>query len=447
MKSLAGYFIAVLALMLVCRPAEAGTCKLSIMIDRSGSMKTVRPSDNRTRCEVATAAAVDAINAFAMADLYKVNEGRQFSSSDVYDLNCPAGGSDAEKLVSIWGFEHGVFTHITNGFVPFRMAVGLLQTSPYYKNVAPAGSTHPVYAPAECDYGETPLAQGMCESARDFPTGALPTGEVRSGIILTDGEENASEHTIAVTFPYCRLAGETDSPDLTNPNNWASRVKSEYLSRHVSTYGFLFDDGGTISAAAVAAKAGGSAQTKFGDFGPRGIQSGGLSALALPLSPRAYPAALDTVFLQGLATQTGGTYNTVLDSAAVSPGASLVDTDGDGIPDFRDLCDAKGCVDQDFDGIPDVIDQCLFTLEDGNGPNPADGCPDGDADGIPDDRDQCATKREDYVPPKPTDGCPAPAAPAPAMPAGLAILLGLGMLGCGCFVVTRKPQKRAVSLG
>jgi outer membrane protein OmpA-like peptidoglycan-associated protein len=74
------------------------------------------------------------------------------------------------------------------------------------------------------------------------------------------------------------------------------------------------------------------------------------------------------------------------------------DSDGDGVPDSRDLCpntpsglkvDASGCPpDEDNDGIPDYRDKCLRT--------PArvqvdeDGCPlDSDNDGVPDYLDLC----------------------------------------------------------
>src|SRR5262249_12867297 len=150
---------------------------------------------------------------------------------------------------------------------------------------------------------------------------------------------------------------------------------------------------------------------RISDWGPA---TGAPLAFAAAPS-RAYPSSFDATLFGALAAQTGGTSTVVLDTQPVSPDASLIDSDGDGIPDFRDLCDAPGCVDGDRDGIPDVIDDCPFTLEDGNGPDPGDGCPDGDGDGIPDDSDQCRNKLEDYVPPKPTDGCPKPqlaAAPA-----------------------------------
>ena len=83
---------------------------------------------------------------------------------------------------------------------------------------------------------------------------------------------------------------------------------------------------------------------------------------------------------------------------------SLVDTDGDGIPDIRDLCptlpedkdgfqDEDGCpdLDNDGDGIPDALDKCPNEPEDKDGFEDEDGCPDldNDQDGIPDASDLC----------------------------------------------------------
>jgi OmpA-OmpF porin, OOP family len=65
------------------------------------------------------------------------------------------------------------------------------------------------------------------------------------------------------------------------------------------------------------------------------------------------------------------------------------DTDGDGIPDSRDMCvlepedvdgylDNDGCpdVDNDLDGIPDTADKCPLAPEDPDGYEDTDGCPD-----------------------------------------------------------------------
>jgi outer membrane protein OmpA-like peptidoglycan-associated protein len=76
-----------------------------------------------------------------------------------------------------------------------------------------------------------------------------------------------------------------------------------------------------------------------------------------------------------------------------------LDSDGDGIPDYLDLCpgtrpgsavNAQGCdiSDKDGDGIPDNLDKCPDSPP-GMKVGP-DGCPlDSDGDGIPDDQDEC----------------------------------------------------------
>jgi hypothetical protein len=99
------------------------------------------------------------------------------------------------------------------------------------------------------------------------------------------------------------------------------------------------------------------------------------------------------------------------------------DTDGDGIPDFRDNCrrqpedfdgfqDTDGCpdLDNDGDGIPDSLDLCPNDAEDLDGFEDTDGCPDldNDGDGIVDSRDMCPNEPEDLDGFEDADGCPDP---------------------------------------
>ncbi|MBS4034210.1 MAG: OmpA family protein [Ignavibacterium sp.] len=76
----------------------------------------------------------------------------------------------------------------------------------------------------------------------------------------------------------------------------------------------------------------------------------------------------------------------------------ITDSDGDGVPDKKDLCpdtppgvivDEFGCpVDTDRDGVPDYLDKCPNTPV--NIPVDENGCPsDADGDGVPDFRDLC----------------------------------------------------------
>jgi hypothetical protein len=97
------------------------------------------------------------------------------------------------------------------------------------------------------------------------------------------------------------------------------------------------------------------------------------------------------------------------------------DTDGDGIPDFRDGCprsaedldgyrDADGCPDpdNDSDGVPDGYDGRPLLMEDYDGFEDEDGVPDldNDGDGIVDERDMCPNEREDLDGFEDEDGCP-----------------------------------------
>jgi outer membrane protein OmpA-like peptidoglycan-associated protein len=94
-------------------------------------------------------------------------------------------------------------------------------------------------------------------------------------------------------------------------------------------------------------------------------------------------------------------------------GEGPLDDDGDGIPNFRDLCpetpigatvDKKGCPsDGDGDEVLDGLDACPDTPA--GWPTDSDGCPlDTDADGVPDGRDSCANTPEGAV--VDFEGCP-----------------------------------------
>ncbi len=377
--------------------ANAATCKLSIVIDQSGSMTTLRTDGSgQTRCYAAATGAKNAIAAYVNGNLYDIVGGQIRSTGDEYDLNCP---NLSDRLASIWVFwtdssaSNPTMYNITNGFVRADDAATALVSSGLV--IVKNGTT---IVPKDQCQGWTPLAQTMCRSARDFSAGPPPAGEIRKGIILTDGEENWSDvEPLDTGESRCRLPGELEAPD---PNSgWGARVVDEYLSRGVAATGFLF--GGQI-----------------------------LTIAAIdPAGAAAAPAATtsDQVFFQTLAQVTGGYYTYAADTIVLDPNR---DTDGDGIPDYRDFCPFNLCAgnDLDNDGIPNDQDQCIFDQEDGNGAYPADGCPDSDGDSVPDDFDLCPTAYEDHLPPKPDDGCPA-AKPVPAVPLPLTGLFALGLVG------------------
>src|SRR5262245_7461547 len=107
--------------------------------------------------------------------------------------------------------------------------------------------------------------------------------------------------------------------------------------------------------------------------------------------------------------------------ASVPAVPAPADSDGDGIPDERDLCpqapenvdgfqDGDGCpeLDTDRDGIMDVRDGCPDQPEDHGGFQDDDGCPtpDNDQGRMPDDRDKCPNDPEAYNSVDDDYGCP-----------------------------------------
>ncbi len=122
-------------------------------------------------------------------------------------------------------------------------------------------------------------------------------------------------------------------------------------------------------------------------------------------------AALGTGLVEGMGAPS---YRVFLAISYRSP--DVIDTDGDGIPDFKDSCphqaedfdgfqDQDGCPDpdNDADGVPDTSDDC----PDIPGPANAGGCPDRDGDRVPDFRDACPDQPADpRIDPARSDGCP-----------------------------------------
>lgn len=419
--------VGIITLFAFTRAAEAGTCRISITVDHSGSMATPRADhslkpngDPQTRCFAASTAVLQLLSAYGGANVFDITQlpgAVVVSSNDVYDTTCP---NDADRLVSIRVFRQldfplgSFFDLVTkNGFEPWEQAFTDWQKSIYYDV-----NTH---SPTETCVGGTPLAAAMCTSAADFPQGLPAAGELRQGYIFTDGGENASD------LASCRVASDPVDPGAPGSGGWGDRVTAAFTSRGIEGHGFLFMEGAQTLLARNASIA---------RLEPEQAQ-----LLLRPQSATAPPATTDQMFLSSFATQTRGSFTALPDTMQIAPSVALVDTDGDGVPDFRDFCPFGMCKDTDGDQIPDSVDACLVDeFEDGNGPFPADGCSDFDSDGIIDGKDLCPTLLEDWYPPKPNDGCPRVGVAAPATPGVMLGLLGAGMLGLGIMHVRRSRR-------
>lgn len=126
-----------------------------------------------------------------------------------------------------------------------------------------------------------------------------------------------------------------------------------------------------------------------------------------------YGIGLEAWIIDNMAVNFNGTYDYIAnyhDYFHFSLGVKFrlgkaKDTDGDGIPDKKDVCphhpgipEMSGCPDADEDGIVDSLDRCPTK----KGLHEFQGCPDRDRDGIPDIDDQCPRKRGL----KELNGCP-----------------------------------------
>jgi hypothetical protein len=236
-----------------------------------------------------------------------------------------------------------------------------------------------------CPASATPLAQAMCRVAVHFPVDSDPINDAWVVKTFTDGQENWSKNvTLEANETACRLASDTD------PEMWRTRVQNLYTSRGIVADTVLFGPGGATTNLLPQSRGEGQVEESSLDA----------NAVVAALSP-------DEVFFAALAQATHGTYQQV--STSVAPSVSKIDSDGDGIPDFRDACpqNVSCAADADHDGVLDAVDACPTLAEDGHWPNPNDGCPDTDSDGVRNGPDFCSTLREDGRPPFPADGCPA----------------------------------------
>ncbi|QSQ19185.1 thrombospondin type 3 repeat-containing protein [Pyxidicoccus parkwayensis] len=374
------------AVLLGAIRAEAD-CKLIINVDRTGSMQATR-ADGQTRCAVAQNSVITILEYYDMGKDFDITKPYEVPQPRAeFALNCPQGpGTAGTRLVQVREFRGSTMKAVwpEGGFKTVEDAMAYLMFNlGWYDN----GGRSKVACPSE----DTPMAQAMCRAAREFPAGPPPAGEFRMVKTTTDGGENAS-HSVTLNPGEARCVVDGE-PEAT----WRSRVMNEYASRGIVADSVLWEVGGSTSLRRTVAEpieaASGEARDAV-EVTPRGL--GNLAESS------------DFQFFSALAQATGGRFHQAKDAAPIAVSVSMADSDGDGIPDFRDGCTGASCAtDRDNDGILDASDACPFLAEDGLLPSRADGCPDSDSDGIRNGLDVCPNAREDKLAPYPGDGCPA----------------------------------------
>lgn len=377
-----GMILVGLLALLMARPADA-VCKLVINVDRTASMMAVR-DNGKTRCETSQEQVLAILDAYLKGlDFDITHPERGAIPRAEYTANCPAGpdymATAGTRLVQVREFHGDVMSPVVSaGFLPVSYVITQVVKLNWYDSATGRSRNN-------CPGPSTPLAQAMCRAARIFPPTPPPPDEFRIVKTTTDGQENSSTYVpVANGETRCRINGE---PEL----EWRQRVMNEYTTRDIAADAVLWGVGGStslqepsIAAREPDAEAHGYTE-RFG---------------SLDESP-------DYLFFWSMALSTGGLFNFVDEATALSPVVTLIDSDSDGIPDFRDQCVGTCASDADRDGIPDANDLCPSLAEDGRIPNSADGCPDSDSDGAHNGVDLCPNALEDSLEPFPNDNCPA----------------------------------------
>jgi hypothetical protein len=394
--------------MLAMGEAHAGLCKLVVNVDLTASMNALRSTGN-TKCFDSQRVAMLTMEAFRFGkDVDITLPMGAIVDSPLYDANCP---TQPERVMDVRVFHGDVMMTVTDGFQPVETAYERALAS----NLIVWSST--LLPTDSCPGSATPMAQAMCRAAFAFSAAPTlpPAGEIRVAKTTTDGQDNRSDDVPLFGGELrCRAPGESEVV-------WRDRVKLEYDRRDIRSDAVLWAVGGAtipdgfrhgltgklLKQEPPADEERDAGPARIGDIGP---------AISDELG-----AADDASFFAELAAQVpGGRYLFVAHTRVLSSMVTLVDTDRDGVPDFRDSCAGACANDADADQIPAPADVCPTAPEDGRGALKADGCPDADSDGVRNGLDACPTVPEDGRPPFRADGCRAAPFAASFQP-GLAI--------------------------
>jgi hypothetical protein len=406
-------FMAIAAGILAVGAARevSAECRLIVNIDLTSSMQALR-DDGQTKCFVAQNSALLVLEAYKAGKDFDITQPMLgFIDSADYDANCP---SMADRLLQVWTFQGTTLAPLWSGFVTADVGYELMVSSGLIVNPLNLLPTD------VCPGSSTPMAQSMCRVAWSLAAvGPAPAGVSRVVKTLTDGGENSSTSVpLSAGEPDCRDADDSEV-------DWRNKIKLEYLQRDIKADTVLFEVGGSTDSMMAKLVKEGKISV---EYGTAPLQKGDVP----PLTAGAIRTANDVTFFSELATITGGLSRHVLHNAVLAPAITLIDTDNDGVPNFRDACVGACANDSDGDQIPSPTDQCSTSPEDARGANKTDGCPDTDSDGFRNGLDICPTIAEDGRPPFLTDGCRAAnfntsASPNVAIPNNSTVCTSLNM--------------------
>jgi len=307
--------------LLAAHNAIAVECRLSIVLDRTGSMGV--GSDPLSKCSIARDFTIGVVQGLINGDDVGIIPGTPTDPTvpvidvDFYTNQCLPSERRVEIITvsEAAGFPDDPVS-FTSGFVDPAVAMAQLLALEATDNAATSS----------CN-GSTQFADSLCVAADSLRSAAPNFNEVRKMKIVTDGGENSSHLDVPTN---CDASVPIGDPAF--ESSWISNSTTELLLGGVAIQfdSILFTD---LFFSSAASGGGGNP--------PNEVSSSGKLSTA------------EQNFLATIALNTGGSVNLLEKPADVA--GSFTSPDGGGI----DLCDSD--LDQDFD--VDNLDAFRFSLD------------------------------------------------------------------------------------